>query len=101
MTHKPSPLRSRIEESDAVKTQERCADVIAYNIKKKYHTIVVEVKCNSKTAQPQLLEQMCGLFDQQQKFMLGLEVHPTFIAPLMMLKAEKALTVFNVMDIPI
>ena len=35
VTHKPSPLRSRIEESDAVKTQKRCADVIAYNIKKK------------------------------------------------------------------
>ena len=44
---------------------------------------------------------MCGLFDPLQKFMLGLQVHPTFIAPLMMLKAEKALTVFNVKYIPI
>ena len=101
VTHKPSPLQSRIKESDAVKTQERCADVIAYNEEKKHHTIVIEVKCNGKDAKPQLLEQMCGLFHPRQKFMLGLQVHPTFITPLMLLKDEKALKLFNVTDIPI
>ena len=83
------------ESNDAQKTQRRCADVIAYNMKKKHHTIVVEIKCNERDAKPQLLEQMCGLFDPQQKFMLGLLVYPLDIAPLIMVRVENTLKVFK------
>ena len=81
------------------KVQERCADVIAYNKTKHHHTIVVEIKSDDRSAQSQLTGQMCGLFDPLQKFMLGLDVHPQLIKPLMMVKTEESLDLFPMREI--
>ena len=74
----------------------RVADVVMYDPLPQMYTVVAEIKSGDDAEKggglEQNVEQMLGLFKDQQTIMLGLVVHNLQVAPLLLRLADGVLT---------
>ncbi len=95
-----TPAKNTRSESGVVTTaQERVADFVVVN--QGVYTVVGEIKTEERGGETQNLEQMVGLFQKDQKVMLGLVVNPTYITPQILVRGQEKITCYYLRTLPL